>query len=306
MAKLANINTDILIVGTGPAGASLACFLARYNLSGIAISKMLGTANTPRAHIHNMAAFETLRDIGMYEECLRVGNFGETIMHYRWAETMAGEEYARNYSWGNGPRKSDYRMVSPCKHMDLPQSLLEPILVRYATNHGFSVRFSTEFISFEREEDSIKCLVTDRITNTQYTITTRFLFGADGGRSTIQRDLGLPMTVLPGGGLAFNVLYHADLSHLMPTRHGNLHWCMRMEKDYPFMCVNRMVQPFHKWMFVFFPKGPDVPNPDRSNREWKDIIEDCLGDENVKVEILDVSKWLINETSADVISKGNM
>jgi hypothetical protein len=114
------------------------------------------------------------------------------------------------------------------------------------------------------------------------------------------------MTVLPGGGLAFNVLYRADLSHLMPNRPGNLHWCVRMEKDYPFLCVNRMVKPWNEWMFVFFPKGPDAPNPDRSDKEWKDIIKDCIGDESVNVEILGVSKWLVNETSADVISKGNV
>lgn len=303
------IDTNFLVVGAGPAGASLACFLARSGLRGLMISAAPGTADTPRAHMHNMAAFECLRDIGIYEECERLGNKGETIMHYRWAETMAGEEYARNYSWGSGNRKSDYEVASPCTHMDLPQSLLEPILVKYATHHGFKVRFDTQLLSFfPAAADRTTCLVHDRTTNTQYHITTKYLFGADGGRSVIARDLGLPMTAIPGGGLAYNVVARADLSHIMPYRHGNLHWCLRMQRDYPFMCVNRMVKPWHEWMFVFFPKGPDAPNPERSNEEWKELIQDCIGEEagDVEVEILGVSKWLINETSADVISKGNV
>jgi hypothetical protein len=59
-------------------------------------------------------------------------------------------------------------------------------------------------------------------------------------------------------------------------------------------------------MFVFFPKGPDVPNPKRSFQEWAEIAVDIIGDPSVKVEVQDVAGWMINETSADVISKGNV
>lgn len=66
--------TEFLIAGAGPAGASLACFLTSYGifnglviassrtnkcplgLKRIMVSAAPGTANTPRAHITNMAA----------------------------------------------------------------------------------------------------------------------------------------------------------------------------------------------------------------------------------------------------------
>lgn len=310
-AKETLLETDLLIIGAGPAGASLACFLARYGLKGIMISAAPGTANSPRAHINNMAAMECLRDIGLWDECANLGNTGPSIMHFRWCETLAGEEYARNFSWGNGSRKGDYEVVSPCWHLDLPQSLLEPVLIKYASREGFKVRFDTELLHFEEKEGvndnrKIVCEVRDRITGFQYKIKTRFLFGADGGRSVVAKGLDLPMTVVPGGGLAFNILVRVDLSHLMAHREGNLHWCLRLQKDYPFMCVGRMIKPWTEWMFVCFPKGPDAPNPERSWEEWKNIVEDVIGDESVEVEVLSVNKWLINETSADVISKGNV
>lgn len=50
------VMTDILIVGAGPAGASLASFMASYGLTGIMLGLASGTADTPRAHITNMAA----------------------------------------------------------------------------------------------------------------------------------------------------------------------------------------------------------------------------------------------------------
>ncbi|KAF2185354.1 hypothetical protein K469DRAFT_665653 [Zopfia rhizophila CBS 207.26] len=302
-----SVETDLLIIGAGPAGASLACFLARYGLKGIMISSAPGTAETPRAHITNMAALECLRDIGLWEQCEKLGHGGQYMMHYRWCESMSGEEYARNWSWGNGDRRGDYKVVSPCKVIDLPQTELEPILVREATGRGFNVRFDTELLEFEvKEEGKIRCVVQDRVSKVQYTITTKYLFGADGGRSLVAQRLGLPFTVLPGGGLAFNILVKADLADLMQHRQGNLHWNMRLKKDYPFMCVGRMVKPWHEWLFVVLPKGPDAPNPERTFEEWKALVEDVIDDETVDVEVLGVSKWMINETSADVISKGNV
>lgn len=78
------IETDLLIVGAGPAGASLACFLSAHGRrteiergrimmrhvrltsfqgkTGIMIASAPGCAETPRAHITNMAA---LGEIGV-------------------------------------------------------------------------------------------------------------------------------------------------------------------------------------------------------------------------------------------------
>ena len=50
---------DMLIIGTGPAGASLACFLASHGLTGLIVSQAPSSAETPRAHITNMAALGT-------------------------------------------------------------------------------------------------------------------------------------------------------------------------------------------------------------------------------------------------------
>lgn len=119
------VKTDLLIVGAGPAGAALACFLASYGwclystssqdtfadialcpgLTGIMISAALGTADTPRAHVTNMAALECLRDIDLEKQCIEAGASGDHMIHTRWCHSMAGEEYARLYSFGNDPKR---------------------------------------------------------------------------------------------------------------------------------------------------------------------------------------------------------
>jgi 2-polyprenyl-6-methoxyphenol hydroxylase-like FAD-dependent oxidoreductase len=303
------IETDLLVVGAGPAGGSLGCFLARYGLKGIVISAAPGTADTPRAHITNTAALECLRDIGLEDDCLKLGNRDTVTTHYRWCESMAGEEYARIYAWGNDPaRKGDYDRASPCKIMDLPQTLLEPLLVKYATLNGFKVRFDTRLLFFTEDAASSKIisLVKDRVTGAEYRIISNYLFGADGGKSVIANQLDLQQHVIPGGGPAHNVLVRADMAHLMEPRHGNLHWNVRLKRDYSFLGVGRMVKPWFEWLFVFFPKRPDLPNNDRTLREWKEVVEDLIDDQTVSVEVLGVSKWNINETVAEEYSKGNM
>ena len=44
MSGQVTIETPFLIVGAGPAGASLACFLAQHDLKGIMIVKAPGTS----------------------------------------------------------------------------------------------------------------------------------------------------------------------------------------------------------------------------------------------------------------------
>lgn len=85
------IEATFLIVGAGPAGASLACFLASHGLSGVLVAAAPGTAKEPRAHITNAAALECLRDIGLEEEALKNATPSECMQHTRWCRSMAGE-----------------------------------------------------------------------------------------------------------------------------------------------------------------------------------------------------------------------
>lgn len=314
MSSSEPIKTPYLIVGAGPAGASLACFLASHNLTGILIAAAPGTAHTPRAHITNMAGLECLRDIGLDEACVKAASSGDNMVHTRWCRTMAGEEFARIYSWGNDPqRKGDYEAASPCEHVDLPQTELEPILVTRATHAGWTVRFDTKLLGFERlAPDVIVSEVEDGVTGQRYKIQSKYLFGCDGARSQVVRQLDIPLEKKPGQGLALNVLVKADMSHLIPNRTGNLHWVFTPEKDYPpwgWASLVRMVKPWKEWMFIMMPR----PGADLSVDEFSPSHEECIprvkeliGDDSVDVKILDTSKWWINEIVAKYYSDGNM
>jgi flavin-dependent dehydrogenase len=132
----------------------------------------------------------------------------------------------------------------------LPQTRLEPILVRHANLAGFTVRFDTTFLSFEKEPSgALISKVKDNITNQIYYIKSKYLFGADGARSQVLRQLKIPLAKKPGQGLAINVLVKVDLSHTVENRMGNLHWIMQPDKEFPiwgWTAIARMVKPWNE------------------------------------------------------------
>ncbi|KAJ5663699.1 hypothetical protein N7507_004430 [Penicillium longicatenatum] len=320
--------TEFLIAGAGPAGASLACFLTSYGifnglvtassntdkcplgLKGTMVSAALGTANTPRAHITNMAAQECPRDIGLDKELENIASKGNHMIHTRWCHSMAGEEYARIHSWGNdSKRKGDYESASPCTPLDLQQTLLEPALIRHATANGFKVRFDTTLLDFSQDADGLYTVnLRDNISNSEYRVRTKYIFGADGARSQVVKTLNLPMSIKSGQGLAINILVRADLSHLMKHRQGNLHWVMQPDREHPqfgWQGIVRMVKPWNEWMFIFFPDRDCDINIQPSHDEYLSRVHDFIGDDT-PAEILDISKWFINEIFAEQYSVGTV
>jgi 2-polyprenyl-6-methoxyphenol hydroxylase-like FAD-dependent oxidoreductase len=148
----------------------------------------------------------------------------------------------------------------------------------------------------------------DNITKNKYHVRTKYLFGADGARSQVVKILDLPMSIKPGQGLAINILVKADLSHLMKHREGNLHWVMQPDREHPefgWQGIVRMVKPWNEWMFILFPNRDCDINIQPSRDEYLSRVRDFIGDDT-PAEILDISKWFINEIIADKYSVGNV
>ncbi|GAB2444068.1 hypothetical protein GCM10027162_44620 [Streptomyces incanus] len=59
------VTTEVVVVGSGPAGATAALLLSTLGVDNIMITKYRWTANTPRAHITNQRSMEVFRDLGI-------------------------------------------------------------------------------------------------------------------------------------------------------------------------------------------------------------------------------------------------
>ena len=183
-------------------------------------------------------------------------------------------------------------------------------MVRHATNSGFTTRFNTRLLSFSEgpSQGSITARVSDELSKVEYEIHTKYLFGADGARSQVVKQLGLPLSIKDGQGQAINILVRADLSHLVQYRKGNLHWVMQPDKEHPefgWMGIVRMVKPWNEWMFILLPDREFSGSTTPPNEEYLKRVREFIGDET-PAEILNISKWFINDIVAEKYSRGNV
>ena len=188
------------------------------------------------------------------------------------------------------------------------------MLIQNATLNGFTSRFDTEFISFheDTQEEAVYVTVKDLLTQRNYTIRCRYLFGADGARSKILQQLELPLVKgEASGGSAWNVLVKADLSKYMENRRGSLHWIYQHDVDHPefaWIGFPRVVDQWDKWLIIFFPVAGYQPekHPLPSKEDWMKRVKQFIGDDSIPVEILDTARWQINNTVAQKYSSGRI
>jgi 2,4-dichlorophenol 6-monooxygenase len=301
-------DTDVLVVGSGPAGGSAALLLATYGIRTLLVNKYGWLANTPRAHITNQRTMEVLRDLGVDAEAAAAGSPAELMGDTVLCTALTGEEIGRIRSWGTGPHAAtEYGAASPTQMIDLPQTYLEPILVNNAAARGAKVRFDTEFLSLEQDADGVTALLRDRVRGDEFTVRARYLIGADGSRSRVAEQIGLPIAGQSGKAGSMNITFKADLSRYVAHRPSVLYWVLRPGAHMGGigMGLVRMVRPWNEWLLVW---GYDIdqPPPQMDEATARDIVHDLVGARDIPVEITSSSLWTVNHSYATTYSAGRV
>ena len=301
------MDIPVLIIGAGPSGASLALHLGLQGIRTIVISRHSGTANTPRAHIFNQRAMEVLRDAGLERRASAAASDARHMQHTSWLRSLNGEEYGRLWAWGNKPsQKGDYEAASPCVMSDLPQHVLEPILVEEAGKVGAEFQFYTEFVSFQEERECVKTIARERSSGREHEIISSYLVGADGARSAVLDSLGIPVD---GKQLnsAFNVHIKAELSKYFEHRPGSLNWILNPDApDWSAVGNFRMVRPWNEFVVSMHPLSKDGKPFEPQTQELLKRLHQMIGDETATVEILSSYRWSINDQVARTWQKGRV
>jgi 2,4-dichlorophenol 6-monooxygenase len=300
--------TDVLIVGAGPAGLSAALFLSEYGVPNVLVERYRWLAHTPRAHITNQRAVEILRDMGLEHEVVAKATPQELMGNQVFCTSLAGEELARLRTWGTHPaRRADYELASPSSICDLPQTLLEPILLEAAAARGTEVRFNTEYVSLEQDADGVTATVRHRPSGAVSQIRAKYLLGADGSRSKVAADVGLPLEGQMGIAGSMNILIRADLAHLVEHRPSVLYWILQPGSTIGGvgMGVVRMVRPWNQWLLIW---GYDIdgPQPQIDEDEARRIAHRLIGDGSIDVEVQDISLWTNNRAYMTSYTSGRV
>jgi 2,4-dichlorophenol 6-monooxygenase len=303
------IDTEVLVVGGGPTGASAALFLARHGVEVTLISRSPWVSDTPRAHITNARTMEIMRNVGLDEVCYAKASANSFQANKVWVTTMAGEELGRLMSWGNHPlRRAEYELASPGRMCDLPQWHFEPILLGEAARLGMKLRFGNELLDFGQDDSGVTARVRDLQSGETIEVRAQYLVAGDGGRSPVAASLNLPMEGEAGMGTAINILFEADLAKFVAHRPGSLysifdHGYDELTGGYATL---RMVRPWTQWVATF----PEVTTGGRKIEMTEalvaKIITGMIGDASVTVKIQGISPWLVNRVIAEKYSVGRV
>lgn len=307
---MADITTDVLIIGTGPAGSAAAALLSTYGIANMAVNRYRWLANTPRAHITNQRAMEVLRDLGrgVEDEAYMFATHQELMGENVFCESLAGEEIGRMKAWGNAPHsRAEHLLASPCKMNDLPQTYMEPLLFKTACARGTQARMSTEYLTHVQDADGVTTTCRDRLTGKEFTVRSKYLIGADGGKSLVAEHAGLPFEGKMGVGGSMNILFRADLSKYVAHRPSVLYWVMQPGADVGGigMGLIRMVRPWNEWLIVW---GYDIngPEPEVTPEFATGVARQLIGDPDIEIEVLSANTWTVNNYFATRTSEGRV
>ena len=306
----ADITTDVLIIGTGPAGSASAALLSTYGVENLVINRYRWLANTPRAHITNQRTMEVLRDLGpeVENEAYLFATDQDLMGENVFCTSLAGEEIGRVKTWGKHPlSRAEHQLSSPTRMNDLPQTFMEPLLFKTACSRGTQARMSTEYVNHVQDEDGVTTTVHDRLTRKDLTIRSKYLIGADGGNSKVAEHAGLKFDGKMGLGGSINILFKADLSKYVAHRPSVLYWVMQPGADVGGigMGVVRMVRPWNEWLVIW---GYDIsqPAPKVDDAFALKVVRELVGEPELEIEIQSVSTWTVNNMYALDMSKGRV
>ncbi|MEO0655364.1 MAG: FAD-dependent monooxygenase, partial [Pseudomonadota bacterium] len=307
---MAEITTDVLIIGTGPAGSATAALLASYGVENMVVNQYRWLANTPRAHITNQRTMEVLRDLGpeveaeAYLHATEQDLMGENVF----CESLAGEEIGRMKSWGKHPlSRAEHQMASPTFMNDLPQTFMEPILYSTACKRGSQGRMSTEYLSHVQDAEGVTTTLRDRLSGREFGVRSKYLIGADGGNSLVAEHIDTPIEGKMGVGGSMNILFKADLSKYVAHRPSVLYWVMQPGADVGGigMGLVRMIRPWNEWLIVW---GYDInePAPEVDEAFATGVARQLVGDPELEIELLSANTWTVNDAYSTRLQNGRV
>ncbi|MEU0838304.1 FAD-dependent oxidoreductase [Streptomyces sp. NPDC005962] len=209
--------TDVVIVGAGPTGLTLAHELALAGVQTLVLERLTERLRQVKGGAIQPRTAEMLELRGLLEPMLR--------------RAMPRGPVGGHFAMLPVPLDCgpwDTRHPSP---ISLPQWEIEEVLEERATERGARVRRGGAVTSVEPDDDGVTVTTDDGLR-----VRARYVVACDGGRSAVRKKLGMPFPGRDGTYLA--VLADIRLSSVSPlvprkpghistlTRRANDHWAM--------------------------------------------------------------------------------
>ncbi len=268
-AQSETTKTDVLIVGAGPTGLSLACQFIRYGVDFVIIEKNEATTQYSKAIGVQARTLEIYEQIGLAQTAVEEGAIASK------ARLLAAGEVRAELDLSNiGGDLSAYPFM-----LIFEQSKNEQLLNSYLHGNGKKVLWNTELESFTQDDAGVTAQLKNS-DGTSRTIEAKYLVGCDGAKSPTRHALGLNFE----GSTFERMFYVADAQVDWKFSHDALHLCLAKDT-----------------LLVFFPlKGenryrivgsfPEGHEKDEGDILYEEIEQQIKKEAKLELDIHDV-KW---------------
>jgi 2-polyprenyl-6-methoxyphenol hydroxylase-like FAD-dependent oxidoreductase len=193
------MDSQVLIVGAGPTGLTLAIDLGRRGVACTLIEQKEQPAFLPKMERINSRTMEIYRRIGLARQIRAAGLRSDCpmdvyivlalnrppLLHLSYPSVAQAQADTRATSDATLPLEP-YQLIS--------QYTLEPLLKSVAeTIPGVTVRFGCEFLSVQQDDGGVTARVRMHDCGTQ-DLRALFLVGCDGGASVVRKELGIALS----------------------------------------------------------------------------------------------------------------
>jgi 2-polyprenyl-6-methoxyphenol hydroxylase-like FAD-dependent oxidoreductase len=191
------VETQVLIVGAGPVGLTVALDLGRRGVRCTLIERNTTCIQLPKMERCNARTMEIYRRLGIAEQVRDAGLPRHAPMDVFLALSMADPPLAHlpclsvAQATAEIAARNDGGLLEP--YQLISQYTLEPLLRSIVeTIPSISLRFGCELISFTQDANFVSALVQSN-DGAQETMRASYLVGCDGGSSTVRKQLGIPL-----------------------------------------------------------------------------------------------------------------
>jgi 2-polyprenyl-6-methoxyphenol hydroxylase-like FAD-dependent oxidoreductase len=195
---------DVLIVGAGPVGLTLAMDLASRGVS-VVIAETRRRGEPPSVKCNHVAArtMEQFRRLGVAQKVRLAGLPEDYPNDVVFRTSFTGQELTRipipcrrdRYTAEDGP---DTWWPTPEPPHRINQIYLEPILLEHAASlPGVSLLDRTQITGFTQDDDGVVATALSLDDGRTIDIRCRYLVGCDGGSSTVRKTMGAKLEGTP-------------------------------------------------------------------------------------------------------------
>ncbi len=288
---------QVIIIGAGPAGLALSIELGSRGVPCLVVEKNDRTGVAPRAKLTNVRTREHLRRWGIAKALADAAPLGvDYPSHIVFVTRLNGPlvtrfENAFSCAPGQDQRYSEHGQW-------IPQYKLEAALLEHAaTLPCIQVVMGHELVDFQEDGDQINVSIRDTATGEMQTLSTPYLVGADGARSTVRERTGIQMVGTYGLSHNYNTIFEAPgLAEAHGHGPGIHYW--QLNDELPSTIGPMDVD--DRWYFI--PMG--LPAGERfTDKEMPDVIRRATGID-LPYRVLSSDSWVASRLLADRYSSG--